>query len=160
MDLRKIKKLIELLEDSELSELEITEGDNTIRLNRTVQVQQFSSMPSGQTLPPVAAQPPAAPTTSHASATPTSTPVADTSSGTAVVSPLVGTFYDSPSPDDKPYVTVGSKVKVGDTLCLIEAMKTFNQVESEIAGVVSAINKNNGDPVEYGEPIFVIDASA
>ncbi len=147
MDLRKVKKLIELFEDSKLVEIEIAEGDNRIRLSR------------GIVQPPItaaAASPlPTAPAAQSANDSPAAT--ADAPTGEVVVSPLVGTFYDAPSPQDKPYVTLGSVVKVGDTLCLIEAMKTFNQVEAEIAGVVSAIHKRNGDPVEYGEPVFVIE---
>ncbi|MDD9858503.1 MAG: acetyl-CoA carboxylase biotin carboxyl carrier protein [Gammaproteobacteria bacterium] len=145
MDLRKIKKLIELLEDSALSEMEITEGENTIRLSRSAPRRPAAA-------PPATAEPPAAPPA--ADPPPGPAPAA----GKTVVSPLVGTFYDSPSPDDAPYVKVGSAVQCGDTLCLIEAMKTFNQIDAEIAGVVTVIHKNSGEPVEYGEPLFVIDS--
>ena len=141
MDLSKIKKLVELLEQSALTELEITEGDNTIRLLRQPAVAPAPSpvAPSPQVAP--AAAPPAE---NHAAA------------GHIVKSPLVGTFFNAASPEDPPYVKVGAKVAAGDTLCLIEAMKTFNQVEADSAGVVAEILKSNGAPVEYGESLFVI----
>lgn len=165
MDLRKVKKLIELLEDSALTEMEITEGDSTIRLSRAaarqptttaLQVAASSAAIEAAMLPDTAT-----PATAAVPATATPTEAAPaTAAGRVVHSPLVGTFYDSPSPDDKPFVSVGSRVGEGDTLCLIEAMKTFNQLEAEIGGVVSVIYKHNGDPVEYGEPLFVIDERA
>lgn len=146
MDLRKIKKLIDLLEASTLSEMEVSDSENTIRLSRaTPASQQSPALPQLHAAEPPVAQPLAKPSASEV-----------TILGKAVVSPLVGTFYASPSADAKPYVTLGAEVNVGDTLCLIEAMKTFNQIEAEIAGVVSMIHKNNSDPVEYGEPLFVI----
>ncbi len=152
MDLRKVKKLIELLEESELVEMEITEGDNTIRLSRlsgqNVAPQQFvQPVPA----PAVMAAAPNVPTTLSADTAP-----AQAVSGHVVESPMVGTYYDSSSPDASPYVKIGSKVKVGDTLCIIEAMKTFNQIEADADGVVKAINKSTGEPVEFGEPLFVI----
>ena len=149
MDLRKIKKLIELLEDSALAEMEITEGENTIRLSRAAPPLHIASAPSPlpMSMPQAGAGP--------ATAAPPDEPVP--APGSVVKSPLVGTFFNSASPDDRPYVAVGSAVSVGDTLCLIEAMKTFNQLDAEIAGVVTVIHKNNGDPVEYGEPLFVIE---
>ena len=150
MDLRKVKKLIELLEDSALTEMEITEGENTIRLSRAT-VRQTALSPEQVT--------PTAQTTAIPPAVDAAQPAAAPIAGKVVPSPLVGTFYDSPSPDDKPYVSVGSVVGEGDTLCVIEAMKTFNQLEAEIAGVVTVIYKSNGDPVEYGEPLFVIEAA-
>lgn len=145
MDLRKIKKLIELLEDSALSEMEITEGENTIRLSRSAPRRPPPAPPATADPPPE--PPPADPPPAPAAA----------ATGKTVVSPLVGTFYDSPSPDQAPYVEVGSAVQRGDPLCLIEAMKTFNQIDAEIAGVVTLIHKKSGEPVEYGEPLFVID---
>ena len=147
MDLRKIKKLIELLEDSALAEMEITEGENTIRLSRAAPPLHIASAPSPMPIPQAGVGP--------AAAAPPDEPVP--APGSVVKSPLVGTFFNSASPDDRPYVAVGSAVSVGDTLCLIEAMKTFNQLDAEIAGVVTVIHKNNGDPVEYGEPLFVIE---
>ncbi len=175
MDLRKIKKLIELLEDSALTEMEITEGENTTRLSRA-NVQPMHAAPmlshasSPAPSPPASLATPAAtqatpqataesPAAKPPAGQPDASPIAATPAiaGKVVESPLVGTFYNSPSPDDKPYVAVGSTVSVGDTLCLIEAMKTFNQVEAESAGVITVIYKNNGEPVEYGEPLFVIE---
>ncbi|MDA8011168.1 MAG: acetyl-CoA carboxylase biotin carboxyl carrier protein, partial [Gammaproteobacteria bacterium] len=103
--------------------------------------------------PPVA---PAAPVVPAAAAPAAPAPASD-APGDTVVSPLVGTFYDAPSPQDSPYVRIGAEVRKGDTLCLIEAMKTYNQLEAEFAGTVRAIHKNSGDPVEYGEPLFVIE---
>ena len=147
MDLRKIKKLIELLEDSALAEMEITEGENTIRLSRAAPPLHIASAPSPLPTPQAGAGPAAAAQPDEPVPAP----------GSVVKSPLVGTFFNSASPDDRPYVAVGSAVSVGDTLCLIEAMKTFNQLDAEIAGVVTVIHKNNGDPVEYGEPLFVIE---
>ncbi len=150
MDLRKIKKLIELLEESALVEMEITEGDNTIRLSRASQsatplpaapIQQYA-IPQGA----VAEVPRAEPAPN----------AAEGPAGAIVESPMVGTYYDSPSPDADPFVRVGSKVRAGDTLCIVEAMKTFNQIEAETDGEIRAIHKSNGDPVEYGEPLFVI----
>ena len=147
MDLRKIKKLIELLEESALTEMEISEGKNTIRLSRAAPV----------TAPVTPSTAPVIASASPATVTPQDAP--PTSAGTVIKSPLVGTFYNAPSPDESPFVTVGATVGEGDILCLIEAMKTFNQLEAEIAGVVTVVHKENGDPVEYGEPLFVIEAA-
>lgn len=150
MDLRKIKKLIELLEDSALSEMEISEGDNTIRLSRAARHQPPPAAPAvapAAVVDSPATESPAGPADSADS------PPA----GHVVVSPLVGTFYDAPSPDAAPFVTVGQAVAVGDTLCLIEAMKTFNHIDAEVAGTVSAVHKHSGEPVEYGEALFIID---
>ena len=146
MDLRKIKKLIDLLEDSALSEMEITEGENTIRLSRA----------APQAMPAFASAAAPSPANQVETAPATPAPVDEPSPGQVIKSPLVGTFFHSPSPKDPPYVAIGSVVGKGDTLCIIEAMKTFNQLEAEIAGTVTVIHKNNGDPVEYGEPLFVI----
>ena len=148
MDLRKIKKLIELLEGSALSEMEITEGENTIRLSRAAPPAMPAFAPAAAPSPANQVEPAPAPATLA--------PVDEPSPGQVIKSPLVGTFFHSPSPKDPPYVAIGSVVGKGDTLCLIEAMKTFNQLEAEIAGTVTVIHKNNGDPVEYGEPLFVI----
>ena len=151
MDLRKIKKLIELLEGSALSEMEITEGENTIRLSRAAP----HAMPAFASA--AAPSPANQVETASAPATPAPpVPADEPPPGQVIKSPLVGTFFHSPSPKDPPYVAIGSVVGKGDTLCIIEAMKTFNQLEAEIAGTVTVIHKNNGDPVEYGEPLFVI----
>lgn len=151
MDLRKVKKLIELLEDSALVEMEITEGDNTIRLSRAGNIAQ-----PAHTMQPVYTP---APTTPAAPAMPVANeaPVAAAAPvGKVVESPMVGTYYDAPSPDEDAFVKVGDPVAVGDPLCIVEAMKTFNQIDAETAGTVKAIHKSNGDPVEFGEPLFVI----
>ena len=151
MDLRKVKKLIELLEESALVELEITEGDSTIRLSRasSTPTVPVAALPQPQ---PVAMQPDAAPAPSTDTETTTLTP-----SGQVVESPMVGTFYGGPSPDADPYVTIGSSVSKGDVLCIIEAMKTFNQLEADVSGTVTAIYRQSGDPVEFGEPLFLIE---
>ena len=167
MDLRKIKKLIELLEESALSEMEISEGENTIRLSRapryapgmaapavTVESAIRSDAPLDSPATESPAEPAAGPTTAANAAGSGSAGPA----GHVVVSPLVGTFYDAPSPDAAPFVTVGAQVARGDTLCLIEAMKTFNHIDAEVAGTVTAVHKHSGAPVEYGEALFVIDA--
>lgn len=147
MDLRKIKKLIELLEDSALTEMEITEGENTIRLSRAGPHAPFMPSAMPPAYPPMAPPAPPETTTAHVEPMP----------GLVIKSPLVGTYYNAASPEDKPYVSLGAAVGKGDTLCLIEAMKTFNQLDADVAGVITVIHKNNGDPVEYGEPLFVIE---
>ena len=151
MDLRKIKKLIELLEESELMEMEITEGDNTIRLSRggaTTHVGHGN-------LTHYPAQPMAV--ASHQEAVHAeSNPTVKDITGFVVESPMVGTYFSSPSPEASAFVKIGSKVKTGDTLCIIEAMKTFNQIEADKDGEIKAIHKSSGDPVEYGEALFVI----
>ena len=152
MDIRKIKKLIEMLEESQLSEIEITEGEESIRLSRGA---PLLSQPLAPVSVPVEAAPVHAPQPATPPPTPEVTQTLDTA-GT-VNSPMVGTFYASPNPDSKPYVEIGSRVSVGDTLCMIEAMKIFNQVDAEVNGVVKKILKSSGDPVEYGETLFVIE---
>lgn len=148
MDLRKIKKLIELLEESNLSELEIHEGEESVRLTRP-----------GAGAPAVAAPTAAAPQPA-AAATPQETATDSGSDelpdGEIVRSPMVGTFYDAPNPDSDPFVTEGQRVSKGETLCLIEAMKMFNQIESEYEGTVAAILVDSGQPVEFDQPLFVI----
>ena len=169
MDLRKIKKLIELLEESALSEMEISEGENTIRLSRAPRYASGMAAPAVTVEPAISsaapldspatespAEPAAAGPTAAANAAAPAGPSGP--SGHVVVSPLVGTFYDAPSPDAAPFVTVGAEVARGDTLCLIEAMKTFNHIDAEVAGTVTAVHKHSGAPVEYGEALFVIDA--
>ena len=143
MDIRKIKKLIEMLEESNLTEIEIHEGEETIRLSR------LATPVAAVYAPPMAATlPAAAPSVAAEAALP---------SGHMVTSPMVGTFYRSSTPNAKPFVEVGSQVKVGDTLCIIEAMKMLNQIEADKAGIIKAMLKENGQPVEYGEPLFVIE---
>jgi acetyl-CoA carboxylase biotin carboxyl carrier protein len=149
MDIRKIKKLIDLLDETGISEIEIKEGEESLRLSRyshyTEPARQMPA-PSGAA---VAAQPPAPKGAEHK-------PV-ETSSAHKVRSPMVGTMYASPSPDASPFVNVGQSVKVGDTLCIIEAMKMFNEIEADRAGVITAILVANGEPVEYDQPLFTIE---
>ena len=152
MDLRKIKKLIDLLEESNLAELEIKEGEETVRLSR-IPKGAVTTMPAAA--PPahqVRVEPPAA------AAQPPSAPAADTSipAGHVVTAPMVGTFYSSSNPEAPAFVKVGQKVKAGDTLGIIEAMKMFNQIEADVAGTVLAVLVSNGQPVEFDEPMFVI----
>jgi acetyl-CoA carboxylase biotin carboxyl carrier protein len=148
MDIRKIKKLIELLEKSGLAEIEIKEGDDAIRISRSSSV--VAAAPA-----PVA--PLAAPAASAAVIEEDTDEKSDIPEGHAVTSPMVGSFYASPSPESKNFVEIGSKVKVGDTLCIIEAMKIFNEIEADKAGTIVAILKEPGDPTEFGEPLFIID---
>ncbi|MDP6531545.1 MAG: acetyl-CoA carboxylase biotin carboxyl carrier protein [Arenicellales bacterium] len=152
MDVRKIKKLIEMLEASGLSEIEISEGEESIRLSRTTPTvagaQQASKAPASSDQAVAATSAPPVPATVE--------PTELLQEG-LVLSPMVGTFYASANPDSPPYVEVGSEVAVGDVLCVIEAMKIFNHVEAEISGVVRRILKHSGDPVEYGEALFLIE---
>lgn len=162
MDIRKVKKLIEMLEESSLAELEIKEGEEIIRISRVSSVHApvttVTNIPMGMPVAHTSALSvaPAAPaneaSNGEASGAGTTLP-----SGHAVTSPMVGTFYRSSTPGAKPFVEIGSQVKVGDVLCIIEAMKMLNQIESDHAGVVRAILKENGQPAEYGEPLFVIE---
>lgn len=150
MDIRKIKKLIELLEETGISEIEIKEGEESLRLSR---YSAPTEAPAIRYTPmPQSAPPPMAP--SHATETKARE---TTSSAHKVRSPMVGTMYISPSPDASPFVTVGQAVNVGDTLCIIEAMKMFNEIEADRAGTITAILVTNGDPVEYDQPLFTIE---
>jgi acetyl-CoA carboxylase biotin carboxyl carrier protein len=151
MDLRKLKKLIDLVEESGISELELTEGEEKVRISRNLPQTQGMvqyAQPYFQQAQPAQAAP--------ASVATDAAPVAPEIEGHVVKSPMVGTFYRSPSPESKSFVDVGSTVSVGDTLCIIEAMKLLNEIESDHAGVVKAILVENGQPVEYGEPLFII----
>jgi acetyl-CoA carboxylase biotin carboxyl carrier protein len=151
MDIRKIKKLIELVEESGIAELEITEGEESVRIHRG---------PSGGQAPVnYSFAAPAAPQAAPAPA-PAAAPVAAEQAapeGHVVKSPMVGTFYRASSPTSKAFAEVGQQVKVGDTLCIIEAMKMMNQIESDKAGVVKAILVENQDPVEFDQPMFIIE---
>lgn len=151
MDIRKLKKLIELVEASGVAELEITEGEDTVRIGRYPNMGAMPVMPAAAAPQWAPAAAPAA-TTEAAAASPRD----DTPAGARVKSPMVGTFYRSPAPDADAFVDVGDTVKPGDTLCIIEAMKMLNQIEAEEAGTVSAILVDNGEPVEYDQPLFVI----
>ena len=156
MDLRKIKKLIDLLEESNLTEIEIKEGEESVRLSRAPQGGQplvYAQAPAYAEAPrPIAA--PAAPVSNEtASAAATR---ADLPEGTVQRSPMVGTFYTSPNPEAPPFVKVGQSVKAGDTLGIIEAMKMFNPIEAETSGTVVAVLGISGQPVEFDQPLFVI----
>jgi acetyl-CoA carboxylase biotin carboxyl carrier protein len=152
MDLRKLKKLIDLVEESGISELELTEGGEKVRISRQpAGGHQVQFAPSYFQQP--YAQAPAAPAAVAAPAAEAAAPVVE---GHVVKSPMVGTFYRQPSPDAKPFVEVGSSVSAGETLCIIEAMKLLNEIESDKGGVIKAILVENGQPVEYGEPLFII----
>lgn len=149
MDIRKVKKLIELLDESGIAEIEITEGEESVRISRYAQ-----NAPQMMTAPmPMAAPAAAAPATSPA---PVAAPEVE-DDGYLVAAPMVGTFYGASSPGAAPYVQVGDRINEGDTLCIIEAMKMMNQIESEVSGVIKSIRVQNGEPVEYGQTLFVID---
>jgi acetyl-CoA carboxylase biotin carboxyl carrier protein len=149
MDLRKLKKLIDLVEESGIAELEITEGEEKVRIARTLPGSQPIVMQQPQQI--VAAPVPVAAQVAPAPAAPAAAP-----DGHVVKSPMVGTFYRSNSPGGKAFVDVGQSVAVGEALCIIEAMKLMNEIESDAAGTIKAILVENGQPVEYGEPLFVI----
>jgi len=148
MDLRKLKTLIELVETSGISELEVTEGEEKVRIVKS------SSAPSG-TMMMVPAQAAPAPAAAPAAPVPAAAPPAPT--GFMVKSPMVGTFYRSSSPTTASFVEIGSKVAEGDTLCIIEAMKLMNEIPADQAGTITQILVENGQPVEYGQPLFVIE---
>lgn len=150
MDLRKLKKLIDLVEESGISELELTEGEEKVRISRNHAGNPQGGMHYQPYMQMHAPTPPA-----PAAVAPTEA-VVPAVEGHVVKSPMVGTFYRSPSPESKMFVDVGSTVAVGDTLCIIEAMKLLNEIEADHAGVIKAILVENGQPVEYGEPLFII----
>ena len=155
MDLRKLKKLIDLVEESGIAELEITEGEEKVRISRVNQTTQATVTTSSQ-----AATPQTITTATAVEATP-SIPAAEAMApaepeGHVVKAPMVGTFYRSASPGAKSFVEVGQSVNQGDTLCIIEAMKLLNEIECDCSGVIKEILAENGQPVEYGEPLFVI----
>ena len=155
MDIRKVKKLIELLEESGIAELEISEGEESVRISRYppgAAMQHYTLAAPAPVAAPAA--PAAAPRAAAGAAATESAPEIP---GYKVVSPMVGTFYSSAAPGAEPFVQVGSEVKAGDTLCIIEAMKMMNQIESDKAGRVRAILAKNGEPVEFGQPLYVIE---
>ncbi|MFZ3390122.1 MULTISPECIES: acetyl-CoA carboxylase biotin carboxyl carrier protein [Buttiauxella] len=157
MDIRKIKKLIELVEESGISELEISEGEESVRISRAPVNTGYPMMQQAYAAPMYQPQPQAGLSNVVAPAAPAEAPAAAEISGHIVRSPMVGTFYRTPSPDAKSFVEVGQKVNVGDTLCIVEAMKMMNQIEADKAGVVKAILVENGQPVEFDEPLVVIE---
>ena len=155
MDIRKIKKLIELVEESGITELEVQEEEGTVRISRAAPAVAPAAVQYAAA-PVVAPTPAAAPAQAPVAAT--SAPAAsDELSGHLVRSPMVGTFYRSPNPEAKAFVEVGQSVKVGDALCIVEAMKMMNRIEADKAGVVKAILINDGDAVEFDEPLIVIE---
>ena len=158
MDLRKLKTLIDLVSESNVHELEITEADGTVRIVKGPIAAPAAAMPV-QTIQIPQQVYAAAPAAAPVAAAPTAAPVAAESavSGTPVKSPMVGSFYRSSGPEAKPFVEVGTTVNVGDTLCIIEAMKIMNEIEAEVAGTVKQILCENGQGVEYGQVLFVIE---
>jgi acetyl-CoA carboxylase biotin carboxyl carrier protein len=150
MDLRKLKTLIDLVAESGIAEIEVTEGEDKVRIVKHAQTVVAAPSPASS---PVAAAAPSA-TAPQTAATPAPGP--EPAQGDLVKSPMVGTFYRSPSPGAKPFVEVGQTVKAGDTLCIIEAMKLLNEIEADVAGEVKEVLVENGQPVEYGQPLFVI----
>ncbi|ADC62831.1 acetyl-CoA carboxylase biotin carboxyl carrier protein [Allochromatium vinosum] len=155
MDIRKVKKLIELLEQSDVAEIEIHEGEESVRISRQVSggAAMPFYMPQGMPMAGAAPQPAAAPAPAQSAGDDDE----DELTGTLVRSPMVGTFYRAPSPGSKSFVEEGQSVKAGDTLCIIEAMKILNQIECEQSGTVKRILVENGQPVEYNQPLFLID---
>ena len=151
MDIRKVKKLIELLEESGIAEIEIHEGEESVRISRN-STAPVAAAPAAIAAAPVAAAPVAAVAPVAAAA-----PAEEQIDGHVLNSPMVGSFYRSPSPGAASFVDIGSKVNVGDTLCIIEAMKLLNQIEADKAGTIKAILVENGQPVEYNQPLFVIE---
>jgi len=149
MDIRKVKKLIELLEESGISEIEISEGEESVRISRHPQpgTVSLAAAPMHVAAPAAAAAAPAA----------AASPAEAAARGQQVTAPMVGTFYNGPAPGAKPFVEIGTQVKPGDTLCVIEAMKMMNQIESEVAGRVVSVLVENGNPVEFGQALFVIE---
>jgi acetyl-CoA carboxylase biotin carboxyl carrier protein len=153
MDLRKLKKLIDLVQESGIAELEVTEGEEKVRISRVGQTgQAVVAMPPAAALAMPVASAPAA-----AAAAPAAAPAPETKvEGHVVKSPMVGTFYRAPSPGAKPFVEIGDSVAPGSTLCIIEAMKLLNEIEADHGGTVKECYVENGQPVEYGEPLFLI----
>ena len=148
MDIRKVKKLIELLEESNLSEIEVTEGEDSVRITRSLNQRQ-ELQPVQYNVPKTEQQQPSSPQ-------PRTTPTDSKPSGHQVKSPMVGTFYASPAPDSPSFVSKGKKVSAGDILCIIEAMKMMNQIEADKSGIISEIFVEDGQPVEFDQPLFSI----
>jgi acetyl-CoA carboxylase biotin carboxyl carrier protein len=151
MDIRKVKKLIELLDESGIAEIEITEGEESVRISRYAQHVPAAVAPMAA---PIAAPAAVAPSAAPAAAAPAAEVEDD---GYEVTSPMVGTYYAASSPGAASYVQVGDRVNEGDTLCIIEAMKMMNQIETDVSGIVKSIRLQNGEPVEFGQVLFVID---
>ena len=154
MDIRKVKKLIELLEESGVAEIEIKEGEESVRISRATA--PMAAAPMQYAAAPVAAPAATAPAAASAVAV-DAAPATPEIAGHQVKSPMVGTFYSAPSPGAKAFAQVGDQVKAGDTLCIIEAMKMMNQIEADASGTVKAILIEDGQPVEFDEPLFIIE---
>jgi acetyl-CoA carboxylase biotin carboxyl carrier protein len=152
MDIRKVKKLIELLEESGISELEISEGEESVRISRHPRMAPPAANPAPQAMPAVAltSSAPQLPATAAGEHKPRK-------DDQTITSPMVGTYYSASAPGAKPFIEIGMEIKVGQTVCIIEAMKMMNQIESDKAGRVTAILAKNGEPVEFGQPLFVIE---
>jgi len=153
MDVRKVKKLIELIESSDIAELEIVEGEESVRISRNSSQTVYTAAPAVAAPAPIAA-PPSNDGINHSSP---GTEEPDLPQGETMDAPMVGTFYAAASPTSDPFVKVGDSVSVGDTLCIIEAMKMLNQIESDKSGTIKAILVDNETPVEFGQPLFVIE---
>lgn len=158
MDIRKIKKLIELLENTDVSEIEIIEGEESVRITRPGQqpiIQQMAPMqaalPMHTAAPAQNFAPPAVVDNSQSDA------AAPTSSGKFILSPMVGTFYSAPNPDAAPFVKVGQKIKLGDPVCIVEAMKMFNRIEADVEGTITKVLLSDGEPVEFDQPLFEVE---
>ncbi|PLA75044.1 acetyl-CoA carboxylase biotin carboxyl carrier protein [Hydrogenovibrio sp. SC-1] len=154
MDIRSIRKLIEIVEQSDIAEIEIKEGEHNIRITRSkepVMMQAPAQMAYHAAPAAAPASVPAAETAAPAEAAPTEV------SGHTITSPMVGTFYNAPSPDADPFVSVGDQVSVGDTLCIIEAMKIMNPIEADVSGTIKKIMTQNAEPVEFGQALFIIE---
>lgn len=155
MDIRKVKKLMELLEESGMAEIEITEGDDSVRIVRQNSLSHAPPMQYAAATPPSAL---AAPAAAIPAAAPPANAVSESASpGHVIAAPMVGTFYRAPAPGSPPFADVGKEVAVGDIICIIEAMKMMNQIEADKAGRIKEIPASDGDPVEFGQPLFVIE---
>jgi acetyl-CoA carboxylase biotin carboxyl carrier protein len=151
MDIRKVKKLIELLEESGVAEIEITEGEESVRISR------YSKSPAAAPMPVhYSAPPPVGAAAAPSQETAPAVPPPSERAGHKVLSPMVGTFYRSPSPEAEPFVKVGDTISAGDTLCIIEAMKMMNQIEADVSGKVLSVEAESGEPIEFGQVLFVI----
>jgi acetyl-CoA carboxylase biotin carboxyl carrier protein len=163
MDLRKLKKLIDLVQESGIAELEITEGEEKVKIVKGGEATVTPLAPAAAVAAPAATAPgaagvgPAPAAGAPATAAAPAAPDAPAPSGHVLKAPMVGTFYRSPSPDAKPFIEVGQNVKAGETVCIIEAMKLMNEIEADATGMVKAILVENGQPVEYGQPLLIIE---
>ncbi len=153
MEIKKIKQLIDLLDDTDITEFELSEGDDSVKICKatanTVVAAPIAMAPAVEAAPPVAAAPSSLNVATEAEIAPTL--------GRTIKSPMVGTFYSAPSPDSDPFVSVGQHIKKGDSVCIVEAMKMFNKIEADIEGTIKQVLVNDGDPVEFDQPLFEIE---